>query len=91
MDRVKGCGLSPWKEGDDLQLSWHIIFGMIWALSAGREGLSPTQSLIGNGCLSLSVCACVCRVHSCACVGTLVLVHVHLECVCLNVYVCTYV
>lgn len=57
-------------------------FGMIWALSAGREGLSPTQSLIGDGCLSLSVC-----VHSCACVGTLVLVHVHPVCV----NVCTYV
>lgn len=39
-------------------------FGMIWALSAGREGLSPTQSLIGSGCLSLKVCV---RVFACAC------------------------
>lgn len=25
--RVKRCGLSLWKEGDELQLSWHINLG----------------------------------------------------------------
>lgn len=48
----------------DLLLSWHIIY-MIWALSAGREGLSPTQPLIGNGCLSFNVhvvCLSVCAI-----------------------------
>lgn len=64
-------------------------FGMIWALSAGREGLSPTQSLIGNGCLSLSVCLCVC-----VCMFVLVWVrsclYMYTLCVCLNVCVHMY-
>lgn len=70
-------------------------FGMIWALSAGREGLShpPSHSLAMDGCLSLCVRVCVCkqacmrtcthmRACMCAlrfCVGTLV--HVH-QCQC---------
>lgn len=58
---------------------------MIWALSAGREGLSPTQSLIGSGCLSLKVCVCEClhvRVHSY--LGMLVLVVSVIACVRVN-------
>lgn len=85
--RVKGCGLSPWKEGDDLQLSWHIIFlgGFGLFPLAGRGSHPPNHSLAMDVCLS--VCVCVCVLHSCACVGTLVLVHVHLVRVCLNVCV----
>lgn len=76
MGRVKGCGLSPWKVGDDFTAKLAHYFGMIWALSAGREGLPPTQSLIGDGVLSLSVCVCVsCALlclhgYACACTCT---------------------
>lgn len=84
---MKGCRLSPWKEGDELQLSWHIILGRFGLLPlAGRGSHPPNHSLAMDVCLS--VCMCACPVHSCACVGTLVLVHVHLVCVnvCVHMY-----
>lgn len=40
--RSQGC-VSPWKVDVDRQLGWHIVLGMIRALSAGREALSPTH------------------------------------------------
>lgn len=69
MGGIKGCGLLPCAEGDGT-----LFWDDLGALSAGREGLSPTQSLVGSGCLSLKVCARVCSVQSNAYVSVLVLV-----------------